>query len=72
MPLLLTFLVIAVAGQALNMFIAIQIERHVSEAAGVLAFFALLVVVFVTAWKLAVRLTEPAAEPRRVMEQRGA
>jgi hypothetical protein len=70
MPLLLTFLVLAVFGQALNMFMAIQIERQVSESAGVLAFFALLVVVFITAWKLAVRLTEPTA--RHVMTQREA
>ena len=70
MPLLFAFLVLAVLGQALNMFIAIQVERTVSEAAGVMAFFALLILVFIGAWKIAVRLTEPAAQARR-MERQG-
>jgi hypothetical protein len=68
MPLLLTFLVMAILGQALNMFLAIQVERHVSEAAGVIVFFALLVIVFIVAWKLAVRLTEAAAPGRRAAQ----
>lgn len=61
MSLLATFLVFFFGGQALNFFIAVQIERHVSEAAGVLAFFVLLPTVCILGWLTAVRLTEPAA-----------
>jgi hypothetical protein len=68
LPLLVTFLVLAVIGQALNFFISIQIEQHVFEAAGVLSFFVLLPVVFITAWKIAVRLTEPA-DSRPALDQ---
>lgn len=71
MPLLFAFIALAVAGQALNMFIAIMIERHVSEAAGVMVFFALLAVVFIAAWKVAVRLTEPAAQARALGQRLG-
>lgn len=62
MALLLTFLVLAIVGQAANMFVAIQVEHRVSEAAGVVVFFALLVIVFIAAWKLAVTLTEPRGQ----------
>ena len=65
MSLLAVFLVFFFGGQALNFIVAVQIERHLSEAAGVLAFFVLLPTVCVLGWKLAVRLTEPAAAQSR-------
>lgn len=58
MLLLVAFVVLSVVGQAINFAIAIQIERF-SEIAGVIVFFALLVTVFVVAWHVAVRITEP-------------
>lgn len=70
MLLLVTFLALALFGQAANFFIAIQVERY-SEAAAVIVFFALLVLVFIGAWKLAVRFTEPASERQALRQRHG-
>jgi hypothetical protein len=69
MNLLLVFIALAVVGQAVNVMIAMQLDRY-SEAASLAVFFALLVTVFWTAWKLALRLTEPGE--RRQLQHRPA
>jgi hypothetical protein len=48
-----------VIGEGVGVAIALLVERC-SEAASLAVFFALLVVAIVAAWKLAVRLTQPA------------
>jgi hypothetical protein len=68
MSLLLTFAVLAVIGQAINVMIAMQVDPY-SETASLAVFFALLVTVFYAAWKLAVWLTGPAGpapQPKRL------
>jgi hypothetical protein len=68
MSLLLTFIVLAVIGQAINVMIATQVDAY-SEAASLAVFFALLVVVFYIAWKLAIRLTATAEERQPAKRQ---
>jgi len=56
--LMLTFIVLMVIGQAINVTIAMQVDRY-SETASLGVFFVLLLGFCYLAWKLAVRLTEP-------------
>jgi membrane protein implicated in regulation of membrane protease activity len=65
--LMLTFVVLVVIGQAINVAIAMQIDRY-SEGASLLVFFVLLVVAIVVAWKLALRLTEPKDDREQTKE----
>jgi membrane protein implicated in regulation of membrane protease activity len=65
MSLILTFAVLMIIGQAINVVIAMQVDPH-SETASLAIFFVLLAVFIVLAWKLAVRLTAPANERRQV------
>lgn len=58
MSLLVAFLVIAVIGQGINVGIALFVEQY-SAFLSTLLFFVLLVVVFLSSWILAVRVTEP-------------
>jgi hypothetical protein len=67
MPLILTFIALAVVGQAANLAISIAIENHLAAAASVPVFFALLLATFWIAWRLALWLTE---RPARAVEQR--
>jgi hypothetical protein len=59
MILIGSFVVLLVIGEGVNVAIALVVERF-SEAASLAVFFALLLVVIVAAWNLAVRLTQPA------------
>jgi membrane protein implicated in regulation of membrane protease activity len=65
--LMLTFVVLVVIGQAINVAIAMQIDRY-SEGASLLVFFLLLVVAIIVAWKLALRLTEPKEDREQTEE----
>jgi hypothetical protein len=58
MILLATYLVIAAIGQALNVALAVQMEKYAPGVALAL-FFILFVLIFIAGWILAVRLTEP-------------
>lgn len=58
MILIGSFVGLLLVGEGINVAIALLVE-HFSEAASLAVFFVLLVVVIVTAWHLAVRLTEP-------------
>jgi len=58
MLLIGSFLALLVIGEGMNVGIALLVERF-SEAASLTVFFALLVLVIVTAWHIAVRLTDP-------------
>jgi len=60
MALILTFVALAVVGQAANLAIAIAIENTVSEALSVPVFFLLLLTMFWAAWRTALWLTQPA------------
>ena len=62
MVLILTFVALAVIGQATNLAISIAIENSVSAAASVPVFFVLLLATFWLAWRLAIWLTQPADE----------
>lgn len=62
MTLLLTFIAIAVCGEALAVGLSFLIEDYLDSRAGVPAFFALSALVIWRGWKLALHLTEPAAE----------
>jgi membrane protein implicated in regulation of membrane protease activity len=65
--LMLTFVVLVVIGQAINVTIAMQIDRY-SEGASLLVFFVLLIVAIIVAWKLALRLTEPKDDREQTKE----
>jgi membrane protein implicated in regulation of membrane protease activity len=65
--LMLTFVVLVVIGQAINVAIAMQIDRY-SEGASLVVFFVLLVVAIIVAWKLALRLTEPKDDREQTKE----
>jgi membrane protein implicated in regulation of membrane protease activity len=58
MSLIAVFAVLMVIGQAVNVIIAMQVERF-SEPLSLVVFFVLLVLAIIVAWKLALRLTEP-------------
>jgi hypothetical protein len=66
MRLVLTFIALAVVGQAANLAISIAVENNVSAAASVPVFFALLIAMFWVAWRLALWLTE---RPARAVAQ---
>ena len=68
MSLILTFAVLMIIGQAINVMIAMQVDPY-SETASLAVFFLLLAGFIVLAWKLAVRLTAPAGERRQVKQQ---
>ena len=59
MILIASFVALLVIGEGVGVAIALLVERF-SEAASLAVFFALLLVAIVAAWKLAVRLTQPA------------
>jgi uncharacterized protein (DUF2062 family) len=67
MPLILTFIALAVVGQAANLAISIAVENNVSAAASVPVFFALLLATFWVAWRLALWLIE---RPAHAVEHR--
>jgi membrane protein CcdC involved in cytochrome C biogenesis len=72
MSLIAVFAVLMVIAQAINVAIAIQVDNY-SDSAGLVAFFALLVVSIIVAWKLAVWLTEPRGKRQDANENvRGA
>jgi hypothetical protein len=74
MVLIGSFVVLLVIGEGVNVAIALLVERF-SETASLAVFFALLLVVIVTAWKLAVHLAGPhtlAASHRKLPSRVGA
>jgi hypothetical protein len=62
MILLVTFIAIALCGEALAVGLAFLVEDYADERAGVPTFFATSALVVWRGWKLALRLTAPAAE----------
>jgi hypothetical protein len=62
MSLLLTFIVIALCGEAFAVGLSFLIEDYVDERAGVPCFFGISALIIWQGWKLALRITEPAAE----------
>lgn len=60
MALILAFAAIAVVGQALNILLALTVERYFSSGASVVTFVALYLIVFWGAWRLALWITEPS------------
>jgi hypothetical protein len=59
MNLLITYIVTLVVAQSLAVGAGLFVDRMYSSHAGLITFLALYFVMFVLAWKLAVRLTEP-------------
>jgi len=62
MILLVTFAAIFLVGQAVNVGIALAVER-LSQPASLALFFFLFAVVVIGGWQLAVRLTDRYAGP---------
>jgi hypothetical protein len=60
MSLLVTFAGIMIAGLSANILLAIELEKHFKPA-GLPLFFILGALLIVGGWRLAVRLTAPAA-----------
>lgn len=58
MSLLIVYVVLVFIGQALAVTVGIVLDNY-SKAAGLTAFLAMYFAVFVIAWKIALRLTEP-------------
>jgi len=58
MVLIGSFVVLLVIGEGVNVGISLLVERF-SEAASLTVFFALLIVVIIAAWQIAVRCTDP-------------
>jgi hypothetical protein len=59
MTLIATFAVLAFFGQALNVMLALLIERHTSAFTSIITFFVgMLVVIWIT-WRLTLWLTKP-------------
>lgn len=61
MVLLATYVVLVIAGDFAAFLIG-RVVEYWSSQAGLVAFLACFVAVFVIAWKIAVRLTEPKAK----------
>ena len=59
MPLIATFAVLAFSGQALNVMLAILIERHTSAFTSIIAFFVGMLIVIWVMWRLTLWLTAP-------------
>ena len=68
MILLLTFAAIFVAGQALNIALAMFVEQF-SDRAGLILFFSLFAVVVVVGWQIAVRLVDRVLGPDDTPQQ---
>jgi hypothetical protein len=65
MALILTFVALALTGQAANLAISIAVEHIISPAASVPVFFVLMLATFWLSWRLALWLTQPAAKAAR-------
>jgi hypothetical protein len=71
MILIGTFVAFVIVGQAMTVAISLMVERLTSPEISLLAFFPLYVGAFWTAWKLAIRVTEPkGSEPTSVPRSR--
>jgi uncharacterized membrane protein YraQ (UPF0718 family) len=65
MALILTFVALALIGQAANLAISIGVENAISPTASVPVFFVLMLTTFWLSWRLALWLTQPAADAMR-------
>jgi hypothetical protein len=61
MRLLVVFLITLVICQAISIGLGLLVERHVSPYSGLVTFIAAYFLMFVVAWKVSVRITEPRA-----------
>jgi hypothetical protein len=61
MKLLLVFLITLAIGQSISIGLGLLVERHVSPYSGLVTFIAAYFLMFVVAWRVAVRITEPRA-----------
>lgn len=62
MTLLISFILIAICGEAFAVGLSFLVEDHIDQRAGIPTFFATSALVIWRGWKLALRLTEPTAE----------
>jgi hypothetical protein len=69
MALILTFVALALIGQAANLAISIGVENAISTAASVPVFFVLMLATFWLSWRLALWFTQPAADATRSRRQ---
>ena len=72
MSLLVVFILLVVAGDAVAIAIGSVVEEMVSSSASLLVFLVLFFSNFVIAWIVAVRLTEPNALIGRMISRRQA
>jgi hypothetical protein len=63
MTLLVTYIITVAIGQAIVIGIGLMVERFYSSAASLPVALALYFLMFVLAWRLAVRITEPKLPP---------
>jgi hypothetical protein len=59
MTLLVTYIITVAIGQSIVIGIGLMVERYYSSAASLPVALALYFLMFVLAWRLAVRITEP-------------
>jgi hypothetical protein len=59
MKLLLVFLITLVIGQSISIGLGLLVERHVSPYSGLVTFIVAYFLMFVVAWRVAVRITAP-------------
>jgi hypothetical protein len=69
MALILTFVALALIGQAANLAISIGVENTLSQAASVPVFFVLMLTTFWLSWRIALWLTQPAAETTKPRDE---
>ena len=63
MTLLVTYIITVAIGQAIVIGIGLMVERYYSSAASLPVALALYFLMFVLAWQIAVRITEPKPPP---------
>jgi hypothetical protein len=59
MTLLITYIITLLLAQSLSVGVGLLVDQAHSSHAGLLAFLVLYFAMFVVAWKIAVRITEP-------------
>ncbi len=59
MRLLLVFLISLAIGQSISIGLGLLVERHATPYAGLVTFIVAYFAMFVVAWRIAVRATEP-------------
>jgi hypothetical protein len=62
MNLLIAYIICVAVGQVLAVGVGLLVERIHSPSAGLMLFIPLYFAMFVIAWKVAVRLTEPKGQ----------